>query len=175
MMRKILTVGAVALGAFALSMSAVTAADSLPLSWDQSTGVFGDPGTHLVLATSDVPTEKVGKTCEVVVDIGNNDSVRQGSDVTVTTGDASHLFANTEGVAGNAPPVTLHLVMGSTITSTLTFADDGAYSGSGTVAVGACEEPPPTTTTTPPSVSPEVVVRPVVAPAAVVASPVFTG
>jgi hypothetical protein len=149
------------------------------LSYDKSDGVFGPPGSQLVLGTEDVPAESVGLTCDVIVDLGNNDSIRQGSDVTVSTGDASHVFPNTEAVVGDPGPVTIQMVMGETLTVTLTFSpnaefgDNAAYSGTGVVTIGTCAPPP---TTPPVSVSPEVVVAP--SPAAapvVVAQPAFTG
>jgi hypothetical protein len=150
------------------------------LSYDKSEGAFGPPGSQLVLGTEDVPAEMVGLTCDVIVDVGNNESVRPGSDVTITTGTASRTFANTEGEPGDPGPVTIQMVMGETLTITLTFGplaqfgDNAGFSGTGTVEFGACVTPPPTP---PVIVSPVVVVSPAVTPTAspVVARPAFTG
>jgi hypothetical protein len=165
----------------------VLAVPAAALSYDKNEGAYGPPGSQLVLGTEDVPTAKVGLTCDVAMDIGNNESVRPGSDITVSTGSDSHLFANTEGKPGDPGPVTVQMVMGETVTVTLTFGpnkefdghgfDNAAFSGSGTVTVGDCVTPPPTP---PVTVSPEVVVGGVTATApsaasAVVAQPAFTG
>ena len=85
----------------------------------------------------------------MIVDIGNNESKRPGSDITVTTGsDSQHVPLNTEGVAvGHPGPSTIQMVMGDTVTLTLTFGpnheydghgfDNAAFSGTGTLEVGA--------------------------------------
>jgi hypothetical protein len=165
-------------------MIGVMAVPAAALSYDKDEGVYGPPGSQLLLGTEAVPTEKVGLTCDVVVDIGNNESVRPGSDITITTGSDSHLFANTEGQPGDPGPVTIQMVMGETVSLTLTFGpnkefdghgfDNAAFSGSGTASVGACVTPPPTP---PVVVAPDVVVSPATAVRAtpVVVQPGFTG
>jgi hypothetical protein len=174
---------AVVLGALAVPASA--------LSYDKSEGAYGPPGSQLVLGTEAVPAAKVGLTCDVIVDIGNNESTRPGSDITVTTGADSHTFPNTEGVAGDPGPVTIQMVMGETITITLTFGpnhefdgtnfDNAAFSGTGTLEVGDCVTPPPDTPDTPDTppivVSPETLTRSqaIAAPTPVTAQPTFTG
>ena len=148
--------------------------------------MYGPPGSQLVLGTEAVPAAAVGLTCDVIVDIGNNESKRPGSDITVTTGSDSHTFLNTEGVAGDPGPSTIQMVMGDTVTLTLTFGpnheydghgfDNAAFSGTGTLEVGACVTPPPDV---PIVVSPEDLTRPPTAPTAVAtavtARPAFTG
>jgi hypothetical protein len=180
-----MVLGAVVVGAVGLSAGAVGAADNaLPISWSYDTGAFGDPGTHLVLGSASVPAGEAGLACDVVVDIGNNDSIHPDSDITVTTGSDAKVFPDTEGQKGDPGPVTTKMVLGNTVTVTLTFGGDGVFSGSGTVDIGACvsPEPPvtvPTTTPVTPDVpvvvSPEVVVATPAAPTAVVVTPAFTG
>jgi hypothetical protein len=165
---------AIIIGALAVPASA--------LSYDKSGGAFGPPGSQLVLGTEAVPSAAIGLTCDVTIDIGNNDSTRPGSDVTVTTGTDSRTFLNTEGVAGDPGPSTIQMVMGETVTVTLTFGPNvefngnAAFSGTGSVEVGACVTPPE-----PPEppvvVSPDVVATPRAAPVAtaVTARPAFTG
>jgi hypothetical protein len=179
-----LVFGAVVLGTVGLSAGALGAADNtLPLSWSYDTGAFGDPGTHLVLGSASVPAGEAGLSCDVVIDIGNNDSIHPDSDITVSTGSDSVVFPNTEGQKGDPGPVTEKMVLGDTITVTLTFGADGVFSGSGTVDLGPCvsPEPPvtvpstPTTPDVPVVVLHEVVVASPVVPTAVVATPAFTG
>jgi hypothetical protein len=152
------------------------------LSYDKTEGTYGPPGSQVVLGTEDVPAADVGVRCDVVVDIANNESVRPGSDITVSTGSDSRLFPDTEGTPGDAGPVTIQMVMGETITATLTFGpnkefdgegfDNAAFSGAGTVTVGTCETPP---AVGPSAVAGETAVRPTAAASAVVARPAFTG
>ncbi len=178
-MKRLALLVAIALGALAVPASA--------LSYDKNEGAFGQPGSQLVLGTEAVPSSSVGLECQVIVDIGNNESVRPGSDITVTTGTDSRTFLNTEGKAGDPGPTTILMVMGPTLTATLTFGPnlnvngDAEFSGAGTVELGACVSPAtvPPTTTVPIEVSPETLTRPQTAPAAVAtavaAQPAFTG
>jgi hypothetical protein len=176
--KRVALLVAVIIGAIAVPAAA--------LSYDKSDGAYGPPGSQLVLGTEAVAEEKVGLTCDVVVDIGNNESVRPGSDITITTGSDSHAFLDTEGKPGDPGPVTIQMVMGDTVTITLTFGpnhefdgtnfDNAAFSGTGTLEVGDCVTPPPTTTV-PIEVSPEVLTRSqsTAVATAVVAQPAFTG
>ena len=134
-MKRLLLLVVVIVGVLAVPAGAV--------SYDKSSGAFGAPGSQLLLATENVPAAKVGLTCDVVIDTGNNASVRPGSDITIASGSSSHVIPNTEAAVGNLPPQTIPLVLGSTVTATLTFGPGGAFSGTGTVTVGACETPPP--------------------------------
>jgi hypothetical protein len=174
--KRVALLVAIIIGALAVPASA--------LSYDKNDGAFGPPGSQLLLGTEAVPSSAVGLTCDVIVDIGNNESVRPGSDITVTTGTDSHTFLDTEGKAGDPGPTTIRMVMGETVTVTLTFGPnlnvngDAEFSGAGTVEVGACVTPPPDV---PIVVSPDVLTRPRTAPVAptvataVTARPAFTG
>ena len=176
-MKRLVFLTAVMIGAFALPAGA--------LSFDETDGTYGPPGSQLVLGTEAVPAADVGLRCDVVVDIVNNESTRPGSDITVSTGSESRLFQDTEAAPGDAGPVTFQMVMGETVTATLTFGpnkefdgegfDNAAFSGAGSVTIGACETPSAEV------ISPDVVVSPATATCApsaaspVVARPAFTG
>jgi hypothetical protein len=122
-------------------------------TYDNSEGVYGPPGSHLTLGSEKVDPAKVGKVCEVSVDLGNNDSTRPGSDIVVESGDSLAAFPNTEAVTGDPGPVVVNMQLGETVTATLTFGpnkeydghgyDNAAFSGFGTVTVGECETPVP--------------------------------
>jgi hypothetical protein len=186
--KRLVLLTAVLIGGLAMPAGALT--------YDKTDGAYGPPGSQLVLGTEEVPVADVGLRCDVVVDLVNNDSLRPGSDITVSTGSDSRLFPNTEAASGDAGPVTVQMTMGATLTATLTFGpnkefdghgfDNAAFSGAGTVTIGACETSP---VLTPVIVSPDVVavspgfaavspataVRPTSAAAPVVARPAFTG
>ena len=177
-MKRLMLLTAVMIGALALPAGALT--------FDETDGTYGPPGSQLVLGTEAVPAAAVGLRCDVVVDLVNNESTRPDSDITVSTGSDSRLFPDTEAAPGDAGPVTFQMVMGETVTATLTFGpnrefdghgfDNAAFSGAGTVTVGACETPSAVI------VSPEVVAvspatatSPTSAASPVVARPAFTG
>ena len=73
----------------------------------------------------------VGLRCDVVVDIANNESTRPGSDLTVSTGNESRLFPDIEATPSDAGPVTFQMVMGETVTATLTFGPNKEFDGHG--------------------------------------------
>ncbi len=178
-MKRLVTLTIVAFMAFAGTASA--------MSYDLTGGVYRPPGTRLVIASEPVPTEKQGQSCQVTVDLANNDSTRPGSDITIRSGLDSRLFPDTEAVAGDPGPVTFPMILGDTITATLTFGpnhefdglnyDNAAFSGAGTVTVGDCQTPP---VVLPPPVVCMWNCGPTVPPAVTAASPVpaspsFTG
>jgi hypothetical protein len=177
--KKVLFLAAVVIGAFAVPASALT--------YDETDGVYGPPGSQLVVGTEAVPAAAVGLRCDVIVDLPNNDSTRPGSDITISTGSDSHVFLDTEASPGDPGPQTVQMVMGDTLTATLTFGpnqefdgtsfDNAAFSGAGTVTVGGCESPTvsPDDASRGPEVGGATAVRPSAAPAAVVARPAFTG
>ena len=172
----LLTVGLI--GALALPAGALT--------FDETAGTYGPPGSQLVLGSEAVPAANFGLRCDVVVDIANNESTRPGSDITVTTGNDSRRFSDTEATPGDAGPVTIQMVMGETLTATLTFGpdkefdghgfDNAAFSGAGTVTIGACETPQAIVVSPDVvAVSPATAVRATTAASPVVARPAFTG
>jgi hypothetical protein len=176
-MKRMVLLTAVMIGASALPAGA--------LSYDETDGAYGPPGSALVLGTEAVPAADVGLRCDVVVDIANNESIRPGSDITVSTGSDSRLFADTEAAPGDAGPVTFPMVMGATVTATLTFGpdkefdghgfDNAAFSGAGTVTIGTCETPSGEVIVPDVDVSPATVVRSTSAASPVVAQAAFTG
>jgi hypothetical protein len=179
-MKRLLLLTAVIVGVLALPAGALT--------YDESGGTYGPPLSQRVLATENVPAENVGQTCDVLVDLRNNESTRPGSDITISTGSDSRVFPDTEAVAGDPGPVTIRMVMGDTLTATLTFGpnhefdgnnfDNAAFSGAGTVTLGACLPSVGGIEITPgggPAVGGENAVRPSAAPSPVTARPAFTG
>ena len=95
----------------------------------------------------------------------NNDSVREGTDVLVSSSGVTRTVANVEHSAGDAADVG-NLVLGDTVTISLRFGPEGSASVEATVMVDCPDVPP---TTLPPTTS--VVPGVVVSPGAVAASP----
>jgi hypothetical protein len=185
MKTKIATILAavICVGAFAIS-EAQSAPVSFNFEVDGTSGVFGTPGTTLVLATQTVDSPLVGRSCQVTVDVHNNDSIREGTDLIVTSGGASLEADNTEAEAGDAPPEVLgNLTLGSTITGSVRFGPEGAASVGATIIVDCPDVPTtttvaPTTTTVAPTtttVGPQVGGEVVSVGGVVVVQPTFTG
>ena len=178
--------------ALCTSIFAASAAHSAPGSFsftvDATQGVFGDPGTTIVLDTHVVDASLVGRACDVTVDPHNNDSVREGTDLLVSSNGVTLTVANAEHRAGDAAPAVLgNLTLGGTVSLSLRFGPEGAASVGATVIVDCPDVPtttnPPTTTMapgvviSPATLSPSTAVtpgRPTVA-GIVVTQPRFTG
>jgi hypothetical protein len=178
------------LAVLSVSVVAMSDAQSAPASFSftidgnpDGNGVSGPHGSVLVLATKNVDPTLVGRTCSVTLDVHNNDSVRQGTDLLISSAGVSLTALNVEATRGDAPPVVIgDLVLGSTVTGAVRFgaADDGNNDGLGSASVAAtirvsCPDLPTTPTVSPDTVTraprPEVQVEAEV----VVVSPSFTG
>lgn len=174
--------------ALSVSVWAMSHAQSAPTSFSFAidgnpggNGVSGPHGSTLVLATETVDPPLVGRTCSATLDVHNNDSVREGTDLLVSSGGVSLTALNVEATRGDAPPVVIgNLVLGSTVTGAVRFgsADDGNNDGLGSASVTAtvivdCPDVPatpellPDTATRSPSVE--------VGAEVVTVSPAFTG
>ena len=142
------------LAACCVSVFVIADAQSAPASFsfivDATQGVFGAPGSSTVLATQTVDSSVVGRSCQVTVDVHNNDSVRQGTDLLfVSSTGVSLTAANVEGVAGDAPPTVVgELMLGPTLTVSVRFGPEGAASVGATIIV-ECPDVSPTTTLAP--------------------------
>ena len=85
----------ICVGAFTIS-EAQSAPASFNFDVNGTAGVFGDPGTSLVLATQPVDSTLIGRSCQITIDVHNNDSVRQGTDIVVASSGASLTAENVE-------------------------------------------------------------------------------
>ena len=150
------------LAVLCVNLLAISDAQSAPASFsflvDGTDGVYGAPGSTLVLATQTVESEEVGRSCQVSIDVHNNESVRQGTDLLVSSAGVSLTAANVEALAGDAPEVPLgSLVLGATVTGSVRFGPRGEASTAATIVVDCPDAP--ITPTPPPTVSPDTVVR----------------
>jgi hypothetical protein len=144
------------LAACGISLFAISDAHPAPVSFsfdiDATQGVFGSPGSTTVLATETVDSSVVGRSCQVTIDVHNNESVRQGTDVLISSANATLTATNVEAIAGDAPPAVLgQLVLGGTVAGAVRFGPEGAASVRATITVD-CPDVAPTTTTQPATV-----------------------
>lgn len=112
--------------------------------------VRGEEGETVTVGSKSVPAALVGRECDLRLAGENNESIHPGNDLTVSTGSDSYTFADIESVAFGAGAVDGKMVLGETITLTLTFGPDGITSG-GYAAAYTCDSPPSTTVAPPPT------------------------
>jgi hypothetical protein len=176
------TTAVLCVGVFVAS-AAHSAPESFSFDVDGTQGVFGGPGTTLLLGQVAVGASLVGRSCQITLDAHNNDSVREGTDLVVGSNGVTVTATNVEHRVGDAAPAFLgKLVLGPSVTVSLRFGPEGAASVAATVIVDCPDVPttstPPTTTLAPTAaISPGTAItpgRPSVA-GVVAVQPRFTG
>lgn len=142
----------------------------------------GDEGTELLLATEGIPTEDVGRECDVSAESANNSSVHPNTDLIVRSGGSEVEIVDVEQEADGTMEATGTLVLDSEVSVLVRFGPDEVFSG-GMVVTLDCPTPPPSTTAPPvtdapttTTTEPETVTVTPAAPAQPVpAEPNFTG
>ena len=135
-----------------------------------------------MLGSHPVDASLVGRTCQVSVNPHNNDSVREGTELLVSSNGVTVTMANVEHSVGDAAPEILgKLTLGATVSLSLRFGPEGSASVGATVVVDCPDVP--TTTLAPNVVTPPATVSagtavtpsPTSVGGVVVAQPRFTG
>jgi LPXTG-motif cell wall-anchored protein len=121
------------------------------------TVVEGAAGTEAQLTVVDVDPDDVGKECSVVADGANNESVHEGTNLIVRSGDSEVTVPDVEREPGIVTPATGTLVLGEQVTVSVQFGPDEVFSGGLVVTVDCTESPTTTepTTTVPASTTTE--------------------
>lgn len=122
----------------------------------------GDAGETYVLAEFDVDEAFVGNEAALTFTGENNGSVREGSDLILTSGDNEVVLEDVEAEAGKVTQATGNLTLGETVELSVRLGEEGAFSGGGTLLLDiVCteveeevEEPEPTTTVPPTTAAP---------------------
>ncbi len=114
----------------------------------------GNPGETIVVATEAVPAEHIGWVCSGRASTVNNGSVHPGNDLTITSGTSSITIPNVEDIPSMGHEIEENMVLGDTITVSITLGSDGISSGGFVISFSECEEAgsvfvPPTVTTVP--------------------------
>ena len=170
-MRKIIG-GLATLGLLAavLTMAATTAQAS-DLSFEVGYTIKRGPVGSLVdIGGKNVPEDLQGRTCDVTLMTENNDSIHNGNDVIISSGDGSVTFKNVESEANkNTTYPAQSLTLGGALSAQLRFGEDKVTSSGFQVMVDCPPPPtvPPTTeppTTLPPTTEPPVTVPPTTEP-----------
>ncbi len=148
MLKGTVLITAAAASAFLLGTVAPAAAqsDSEPdLTVDIDYTVERPPPNPKEVAREDVPEDLVGRSCVVTLIAANNDSVHEGNNLTVRSGDDAATFDNVESEAFQTTTAEGQLVLGDEIVVELTFGQDNVSSGGLKLTFDCVEE---TTTTT---------------------------
>lgn len=119
----------------------------------QEVYVSGEVGSSVAMGSADVAAELVGRSCNVVATVTNQESVHPGNTLVVTSGDSTVSIAGIEDVADAVTTEGGTITLGSTISAAVVLGDDGATSlGSGLTVT--CEALPQTEPTPPTPAAP---------------------
>ncbi|MEZ5408552.1 MAG: hypothetical protein R2761_11035 [Acidimicrobiales bacterium] len=140
--RRIATAGAVAVAALLTGLNgSPVSAETIEV--EVGTQVFsGAAGSTVTLGSTDVPAALKGQSCNLAVEIINQDSVHPGNSISVTSGSSSVKIDKVE----EEPDTTVKgggvLTLDSTVEIKLTFGAEGTSSIGSDLKV-TCETLPP--------------------------------
>ena len=167
-MRKVLLATGAGLGLlllFAAPAGAQTLPDIIVDERVPATGRAAPGSVHLV-GSDNVDAALVGATCDVNVDLANNQSTHPNSDLIITSGSSTVVALDVERDADaiiDTTPGTITLEA-DTVTVSVRLGPDGLFSGGFTISF-ACTPPPPPTTAPPTTVTPTTITPPAPNPA----------
>lgn len=152
--RQVAALGAVAVvcsmfGSAALAEDTETIIE-IPI---QEVYVTGDVGSSVAMGSADVADDLVGRSCNVVATVTNQESVHAGNTLVVNSGDSSVSIAAIEDVAGAVTTQGGTITLGDTISAAVVLGDDGATSLGSSLTV-TCDALPETEPTPPTPASP---------------------
>lgn len=104
--------------------------------------VFGAPGSVHELGHEAVDPSNVGQTCAASITASNNESIREGSDLIVTSDGSTVTLPNVEATPNIDIHTTATLVLGTTLVVSVRLGPEGAFSGGGAVVL-TCTPPVP--------------------------------
>lgn len=113
----------------------------------------GDVGSTVGLGNVEVPDELVGRSCNVVATVTNQESVHSGNTLVVSSGDSSVSIDGIEDVAGAAMTDGGTITLGDTVSAAVVLGGDGATSLGSRLSV-TCEALPVAEPTAPTPASP---------------------
>ena len=170
---SLLTAAAI-IGALVIGfVSPANAAEDFVIEIPES--VLRPPPNPAEITTEEVPGDLVGRPCLVTLVASNNDSVHEGNDLIVSSGDEEVTFQNVESQAFQTTTAEGEIVLGETVTIKLAFGKDRVSSG-GLKLTFDCSDRTTTTststtsttsTTVPTSVATETTIAPSTPPAQV--------
>lgn len=116
--------------------------------------VEADPGSTVEIGSADVPADLVGETCEITVEVVNQESIHGGNKLIVESDGSSVEVEGVEDEAGSTTTVAGTITLGQKITASVYLAVDDISSLGSSLNVTCTPLPPPPPTppvvTTPP-------------------------
>lgn len=100
----------------------------------------GEPGETIVVATETVPTEHIGWVCSGRASTVNNGSIHPGNDLHIVSGNSEITIENVEDIPSMGHEIEQVMVLGDTITVSITLGSDGISSGGFVISFSECAE-----------------------------------
>jgi hypothetical protein len=168
---KSLMTAAAIVGALVIGfVSPANAAEDFVIDIPES--VLRPPPNPAEITTEEVPGDLVGRACLVTLVASNNDSVHEGNNLIVSSGDEEVIFENVESQAFQTTTAEGEIVLGETVTLELAFGKDRVSSGGLKLTFDCSDRTTTSTTSTtstmvPTSVATETTIAPSTPPAQV--------
>ena len=118
------------------------------------TVIQGDPGSTIEIGSTDVPADLVGETCEITVDVVNQESIHGGNKLIVASDGSSVEVDGIEDQAGATTTMAGRITLGTEITVSVHLAVDSISSLGSNLTV-TCEPLPPPPPTPPVTTVPQ--------------------
>lgn len=146
--RRMAAVGAVGVvGLLASLHGSPVSAQTITVDIADGTLIQGPVGSVHSLGSQDVPADLVGQSCDLVIEVKNNESVHPGNSIIVSSGDSKVTLDKVEEEAGTSVSTKGTLVLGKAIDVSVKLGEDEMSSLGSEVSV-TCT-PVVTTTTLP--------------------------
>ncbi len=132
-----------ALASTAFALVAITGPATLAqqvISFPVEGITVGEPGETIVVATEAVPAEHIGWVCSGRASTVNNGSIHPGNDLHIVSGDSKITVENVEDIPSMGHEIEQVMVLGDTITVSITLGSDGISSGGFVISFSECAE-----------------------------------
>lgn len=115
--------------------------------------IEGTPGSTVEIGSAEVPADLVGRTCEITVEVVNQESIHGGNKLIVASDGSTVEVEGIEDQAGSTTTVAGTITLGSSLTVSVFLAVDDISSLGSSLTV-TCKplppaDPPPPVTTVP--------------------------
>ena len=120
----------------------------------EQTVIQGTPGSTVSIGTADVPADLVGQTCEITVEVVNQESIHGGNKLIVTSDGSTVEVEGIEDAAGSTTTVAGTITLGATIDVSVYLAVDSISSLGSSLTVTCTPLPPPPPPPPPPTTVP---------------------
>ena len=120
----------------------------------EQTVIRGTPGSAVEIGSADVPADLQGETCEITVEVVNQQSIHGGNKLIVESDGSSVEVEGIEDAAGSTTTVAGTITLGATIDVSVFLAVDDISSLGSNLTVTCTPLPPPPPPPPPPTTVP---------------------